>query len=279
MERAFEGPPLYDFSDDEGVRHRLWALTEPKTIAEIQNTFQDRQLIIADGHHRYETALTFREEMRRVDASPSPVKAYNYVTMTLVSVEDEGLTVLPTHRLVTPPRYQRPIEILQALEPYFHLERRMIPATEPGIQKYLQEMEDRGGEGHILGLYVAGAEFYLLTLKEKGMAREIMGSQALQELDLVILHQLVFRRLLGLDDEAMIGFTHDEAFALEQVRAGRYVAAFFLNPTPVAQVVKVVTAGERLPAKATYFYPKLISGLVFLKVDPAQSLKDLRGWV
>ena len=282
LERTFEDPPLYDFWDGEGVRHRLWALQEPKTVAEIHNAFQDRQLIIADGHHRYETALTFREEMRRVDSSPSPVKAYNYVMMTVVSIEDEGLTVLPTHRLVTRPRYQRPTEILQALEPYFHLERRLIASTEPGIEKYLQEMEDRGGEGHVLGLYLGGAEFYLLTLKDKGLGREIVEpgySQAFQELDLVILHRLVFRRLLELSDEAMIGFTHDEEFALEQVRTGRYAAAFFLNPTPVAQVVKVATVGERLPAKATYFYPKLPSGLVFFKVDPTQSLKDQRGWV
>jgi uncharacterized protein (DUF1015 family) len=282
LERALQAPPLYDFWDGEGVRHRLWAMQEPKTVAEIHNAFQDRQLIIADGHHRYETALTFREEMRRLDSSPSPVKAYNYVMMTLVSIEDEGLTVLPTHRLVTPPRHQRPAEILQALEPYFHLERRMIASTEPAIRKVLQEMEDRRGEGHILGLYVGGAEFYLLTLKDKGLRAEIRepgSSHAFQELDLVILHRLVFRRLLELQDEAMIGFTPDEAFAFEQVRTGRYAAAFFLNPIPVGQVVQVVTAGERLPAKATYFYPKLLSGLVFFKVDPTQSLMDQRGRV
>jgi len=279
LERALQAPPLYDFWDGEGVRHRLWVMQEPKTVAEIHNAFQDRQLIIADGHHRYETALTFREEMRRLDSRPSPVKAYNYVMMTLVSIEDEGLTVLPTHRLVTPPRHQRPAEILQALEPYFYLERRMINSTEPGIQKFLQEMEDRRGEGHVLGLYAGGAEFYLLTLKDKIEVMEPGSSQAFQELDLVILHRLVFRRLLELHDEAMIGFTHDEAFALEQVRSGRYTAAFFLNPTPVSQVVKVVTVGERLPAKATYFYPKLPSGLVFFKVDPPQSLKDQGEWV
>lgn len=276
LERAFQDPPLYDFWEGEETRHRLWALQETHALAEIHNAFRDRQLIVADGHHRYETALTFRREMLGVDRNPSPVKAYNHVMMTLVSAEDEGLTVLPTHRLVTPPRHQRPTQILQALEPYFHLDRRVIAPTDRRIQKYLQEMEDRGGEDHVLGLYVGGDAFYLLTLKNTGLNATMVesgDSQAFQEMDLVILHHLVFQKLLDLHDEAMIGFTHDEGFALEQVRAGRYAGAFFLNPTPVAQVVEVATAGERLPAKATYFYPKLVSGLVFLKVDPGEVLE------
>jgi uncharacterized protein (DUF1015 family) len=275
LERALQDPPLYDFWEGEDIRHRLWALQEAATVAEIHNAFRDRQLIVADGHHRYETALTFRKEMLKTDRSPSPIKAYNYVMMTLVSAEDEGLTVLPTHRLVTPPRHQRPAEILQAIQPYFHLERRTIASTESGLRKCLQEMEDRGSNGHVIGLYVGGAEFYLLTLKDTGTRAAILepgNSQAFQELDLIVLHRLIFQKLLDLHDEATIGFTHDETVALAEVQTGRYTGAFFLNPTTVSQVVRVATAGERLPAKATYFYPKLVSGLVFLKVNPTEIL-------
>ncbi|MFQ5962461.1 MAG: DUF1015 family protein, partial [Candidatus Methylomirabilales bacterium] len=276
LEHALQGPPLYDFWEGEEIRHRLWALQAPETLLEIHHALQDRLLIVADGHHRYETGLTFRKEMLAVDSSPTPTKAYNYVMMTLVSAEDEGLTVLPTHRLVTPPRHQRPPEILQVLEPYLHLERRQIASRELGIQKCLQEMEDRGREGPVFGLYVGGAEFYLLTLKDKETSAAIVepgDAQAFQELDLVLLHRLVFQRLLDLHDEAAIGFTPDEMFALEQVRAGRYAGAFFLNPIPVSHVIRVATAGERFPAKATYFYPKLVSGLVFLKVNPTEVLE------
>lgn len=275
LERAFEAPPLYDFWEGETVRHRLWALRDAKIVAEIHRAFRDRQLIIADGHHRYETAVTFRKEMLAIDSSPGPNKAYNYVMMTLVSAEDEGLTVFPTHRLVTPPRHQRPTELLKAVEPIFHLERRAITSGGPGIQECLREMEDRGREEHILGLYVGGMEFYLLTLKDKDVGAEIVkpgDSPVFRELDLVLLHRLIFEKLLDVHDEATLGFTHDETFALEQVRAGRYTGAFFLNPTLISQVVRVATAGERLPAKATYFYPKLVSGLVFLKVSPTESL-------
>lgn len=282
LERALQGQPLCDFWEREAVRHRLWALKDPRTLAEVHDAFRDRQIIIADGHHRYETALTFRKEMLEVDSSRGPIHAYDYVMMTLVSVEDEGLTVLPTHRLVTPPRHQQGIEILQALEPYFHLQRRIIASTEAGIQKYLEEMEDWGKEDHVFGLYVGGAEFYLLTLKDKRLSTELLEpgrSQAFQGLDLVILHRLVFQRLLDLHDEAMIGYTPDEEFALEQVQAGRYAGAFFVNPTPVTQVVKVATAGERLPTKATYFYPKLGSGLVCYKVDRNEVLNMLEEFV
>ncbi len=275
LEPTLQDPPLWDFWEGDAVRHRLWALQEARTVAEIHHAFQGRQLIVADGHHRYETALAFRKEMLPVDPRPNPLKAYNYVMMTLVSVEDEGLTVLPTHRLVTPRRHQRPTEILHALEPYFHLERRVIVSGEPGIQACLQEMEDRGRGGHIFGLYVGGTECYLLTAKETGVSAEMLtpeDSPAVRELDLVLLHRLVFQKLLGVHDEATIGFTPDEVFALEQVKAGRYTAAFFLNPTPISQVVSVATAGQRLPAKATYFYPKLVSGLVFLKVNPSEVL-------
>lgn len=276
LERAFQSSPLCDFWEGEAVRHRLWALKDPRTLVEIHNAFKDRQLIIADGHHRYETALTFRKEMRERDSSPSPIKAYEYVMMTVVSVEDEGLTVLPTHRLVAPPRHRQPFEILQALEPYFRLQQRIIGSAGPGIQKYLEEMEDRGKEDHVFGLYVGGREFYLLTLKDKRLSAELLEpgrSQAFQELDLVILHRLVFERLLDLHDGAKIGYTPDEEFALEQVQAGRYTGAFFVNPTPVTQVVKVATAGERLPTKATYFYPKLASGLVCFKADQNEVLE------
>lgn len=273
-ESAVEGAPLYDFSDGDAVRHRVWAIREPEALTAIQQAFQDRRLIIADGHHRYETALTFQKEMLAIDRSPSPLKAYNYVMMTLVSIEDEGLTVLPTHRLVTLPRHQAATEILQALAPDFHVERRLLSSTD--FQKCLQEMEDRSATGHVLGLYAGGPEFCLLILRDRGSAREIIApesSRGLKALDVVILHRLVFRTILGLHDDSTITFTPDEHFALEEVRSGRYTAAFFLAPTPVGQVVERVMAGERLPPKTTYFYPKLVSGLVFHKLDSSESLE------
>lgn len=267
--------PLYDFSDEEGIRHRLWLLQDSEAIAGLVMAFRDRPLFIADGHHRYETALTFREEMRHFDPVGGPERAYNFVMTTLISIEDEGLTVLPTHRLIHTSRVQGPDEILGTLKPYFHVEERALVGGGRGIQKCLEEMEDRGAHAHVFGLYTGGDTFSLLTLKDPHLAQEMAEpghSHPIRALDVVILERLVLRRLLNLGEAEGISFTHDGEVALQEVRSSRAHAAFFLNPIPAAQIVEVVTTGERLPPKSTYFYPKLLSGLVFFKVDQSEVL-------
>jgi uncharacterized protein (DUF1015 family) len=136
-------------------------------------------------------------------------------------------------------------------------------------------MEERGRRGHVFGLYTGGETFTLLTLKDPGVAERLTegdGSRGAQALDVVVLQDLIFQRLLQLTDPEMIRFTQDEEMALREVRHGRAAAAFFLNPIPVTQIAAAVSSGQRLPPKSTYFYPKLLSGLVFCKVDPGESL-------
>ncbi|MFQ5847890.1 MAG: DUF1015 domain-containing protein [Candidatus Methylomirabilales bacterium] len=268
--------PLGDFVDEADVRHRLWALQDAAAIAKLILAFRERPLFIADGHHRYETALTFREEMRRTDTTARPEKAYNFVMMTLVSIEDRGLTVLPTHRLIRSDWSRGGAEILGILRPHFHCEERRIGGGEGALQKILKEMEEQGRHGHVFGLYTGGETVSLVTPKDPRVAEELIApgrSHHAPVLDVVIVDRLVFRRLLGLEGSGMIGFTQDEDVAFHEVRHGRAAAAFFLNPTPLEQVAATVTAGERLPPKSTYFYPKLVSGLVCLKVDPDEVLE------
>ncbi|MFQ5802102.1 MAG: DUF1015 domain-containing protein [Candidatus Methylomirabilales bacterium] len=259
--------PLCDFRDGASVRHRVWILQDAQAIAGIVTAFRDRPLFIADGHHRYETALTFQKEMRRIDSPEGPDHAYNFVMMTLVSIEDEGLTILPTHRLVQTTRHHGSMEILAVLKAHFLCEERVIQGGE-GIEKFLEEMGDRGRQAHVLGLYTGGDTFHLLTLKDPGVL-EGLGEQPL---DVVVLEHLVFRKLLRIEDTAMIRYTPDDRVAVAEVRHGRATAAFFLNPTPMTRITEIVSAGDRLPPKSTYFYPKLISGLVFFKVDPSEIL-------
>ena len=275
LRSATRTDPLCDFGDEAGVRHRLWLLQKPETIARLVTAFRDRPLFIADGHHRYEAALTFREEMRQADATGGPEKAYNFVMMTLVSIEDEGLTVLPTHRLIRAEWGRAGSEILTLLESHFSREQRVIDHGEGGLQKYIEEMEERGRRGHVFGLYTGGETFALLTLKDPGRVERLTegsGSRGVQALDVVILQDLIFQKLLQLTDPEMIRFTQDEEVALREVRHGRAAAAFFLNPIPVTQIAATVSSGQRLPPKSTYFYPKLLSGLVFFQVDPRESL-------
>ncbi|MGH7372140.1 MAG: DUF1015 domain-containing protein, partial [Candidatus Methylomirabilales bacterium] len=199
LRSATRTDPLCDFVDEAGVRHRLWLLQKPETIARLVTAFRDRPLFIADGHHRYETALTFREEMRRADATGGPEKAYNFVMMTLVSIEDEGLTVLPTHRLIRAEWGRAGSEILTLLESHFSREQRVIDHGEGGLQKYLEEMEERGRRGHVFGLYTGGETFALLTSKDPGRVEgltEGSGSRGAQVLDVVILEDLIFQKLL-----------------------------------------------------------------------------------
>ena len=259
--------PLCDFRDGASVQHRVWILQDAQAIAELVTAFRDRPLFIADGHHRYETALTFQKEMRQIDSPEGPDKAYNFVMMTLVSIEDEGLTILPTHRLVEATRHRESTEILANLKPHFHCEERVIRGGE-GTEKFLEEMRDRGRQAHVLGLFTGGDTFHLLTLKDPG----VLGELGEPPLDVVVLEHLVFHKLLKVEDAAMIRYTPDEQVAVAEVRHGRAAAAFFLNPTPVNRITEIVSAGDRLPPKSTYFYPKLVSGLVFLKIDPSEIL-------
>ena len=276
LRQTTQEQPLCDFADEGDIRHRLWLLHDSETIASLVMAFRDRPLFIADGHHRYETALTFREEMRHVDPLGGPERAYNFVMATLISIEDEGLTVLPTHRLIHASRVQQPEEILGTLKPYFHVEQRVLVGKGRGIEKCLEEMEDRGTHAHVFGLYTGGDTVSLLTLKDPQLAQEMAEpgrSHPHRPLDVVILEHLVLRKLLNLEEADGISFTHDGEAALQEVLSGRAHAAFFLSPIPATQIVEVVTTGERLPPKSTYFYPKLLSGLVFFKVDQSEVLE------
>ncbi len=266
--------PLCDFGDTPGVRHRLWVLQDVEAVRDLVIAFHERPLFIADGHHRYETALAFQKEMEHIDVRGGPDKAYNFVMMTLVSIEDEGLTVLPTHRLIQATRGRGWTEILRFIKPHFHCDARVIREGE-GIQKYLEEMEDRGRQAHVFGLYTGGDTFTILTLKDSGVVEGLAEpgrSSGVQPLDVVVLEHLIFRKLLKIEDTGVIRYTHDDQLALEEVRQGRAAAAFFVNLTPVSRITQIVSAGERLPPKTTFFYPKLASGLVFFKMDPSEIL-------
>ncbi|MFQ5989198.1 MAG: DUF1015 domain-containing protein [Candidatus Methylomirabilales bacterium] len=266
--------PLCDFGDAPGVRHRLWVLQDAEAIRDLVMAFRERPLFIADGHHRYETALTFQKEMEHIDVRGGPDKAYNFVMMTLVSIGDEGLTILPTHRLIQATRDRSWTEILRSLKPHFHCDGRVIREGE-GIKIYFEEMEDRGRQAHVFGLYTGGDTFTILTLKDPGVLKGLAESGRSfggQPLDVVVLEHLVFRRLLKIEDAEVIRYTHDDQLALAEVRQGRAAAAFFVNPTPVSRITEIVSAGERLPPKTTFFYPKLASGLVFFKVDRSEIL-------
>ncbi|MFA5354231.1 MAG: DUF1015 domain-containing protein [Thermodesulfovibrionales bacterium] len=246
--------------DGDGAVHRLYRIDDPEKIELINGELSAKPIFIADGHHRYEVALEFKREMERAmgwdkDAVREP-QPWDYVMMFLANMADEGLTVLSAHRLV---KGLDKAEALKALEPFFEMQSQGMDA------EVLQTLR-REGKG-FFGLYLKGEENWLL-LRFKGAELSHIHP-ALRELDVVTLHELVFKDILGSrgsgSEGLSIEFEMDVSEAMGEVRKGEFDAVFFLNPTVVADVERVSLAHLRMPPKSTYFYPKLLTGMVINK--------------
>lgn len=265
---------LYSVNDQDGCRHTLWAITDVATLAEIKRQFADKALYIADGHHRYTTALQLRELMREKGAV-SDDSPYNYTMMYLCGMEDEGLSVLPTHRLVRIPGPATAEFLAEAMQNSFEVEEIGGGTREFLVAEVLARM-DENDHGTMFGLYHPGVDrCFLLTLKPGVMAKKCSANhpQSLQELDVVVLSELVLDSILGLshqrcEDESLIHYYPDPDEALDaavkeslDARHGTPVL-FLMNPTLVSQVQRVADEGLVMPHKSTYFYPKVLTGLL-----------------
>lgn len=257
--------PIVSFDDGKGVVHRLWRMEDPESIALIQKEMRGKPFIIADGHHRYETALEFRRLMRL--APESFRDAYDSVMMCLVRIESPGLTILPFHRLLPAPGPER---IMERLATAFEMEEQPLPIAREQYPEALRSFLSRRPEaGTTFGLYRGGTLTVLRLRKGYDIRRHLRpGTPSLvEELDVTILHQVIFQGLLGLDEQGLvqegrIRFFSKPEEAAQEVEVGRGAAAFFLRPSRIDQVWRIATAGQRMPQKSTNFYPKLISGLV-----------------
>ncbi|MDH7602633.1 MAG: DUF1015 domain-containing protein [Armatimonadota bacterium] len=245
--------PVAAAVDKDGVRHRLWTLTDESAIRKIVETLAPCQIAIADGHHRYETALAYRSECRQ-GKSESDVLPCDYVLMTLVNVYQKDLTVFPTHRVIKGLADEDLKQLNARLPELFDIQT-STPET------LLQDMRARGA----IGMFSPQGAF---TLKSKPQSHDLIpGSEASRRLELNLLHKLILERILGIDEEKLrhethVLYTRDPKEAVELVCCGRGQVAFLLNHIDVRSVLEIAAAGERMPQKATYFYPKLLSGLV-----------------
>lgn len=255
--------PRYDF-DDGLVTHRLWVVNDPVTIGAFCDDFTDRKLYIADGHHRYETSINYRNYCREQDQyNPGS----DYVMMFLADMADEGLVVFPTHRLVRDLSNFDEASLIESSKAYFD-----ISQITPDIVE--NELNTLAKEGKKAFAFYTKENCCLLVLRDKNIMREIIPDQsdAYRFLDVSILHSLVLERLLGIDKENMANqknLTYTRSFeeAVRSVDSGDSQCAFFLNPTAVSEIGEVAAAGEKMPQKSTYFYPKLTTGLVMNKMD------------
>ena len=249
------GPPWGDVTDDEGTRHRVWPVTDTEAIAAAQRALAGAELLIADGHHRYETARVYADEV----GGEGP---HRYVLMCLVALEDPGLTVFPTHRLVRGLTPQQQEALAGAIRASFDVEEvdraALVPAGDGAGPLRLGYMDS-----HL-------KRPFALTLKDPAIADRALPerSQPYRQLDTAVLEALLLKGALGMSDDDIshlhgLGYARDADEALWLLDRGEYDAGFFLRPTPVEQVRAVAAAGESMPPKSTFFYPKLLTGLLF----------------
>ncbi|HTC43149.1 MAG TPA: DUF1015 domain-containing protein [Candidatus Acidoferrales bacterium] len=271
--------PVTELTDEYGVIHRLWLITDPHRISAIQNAMSDQKLVIADGHHRYETSLNFRNECRTRAGKLIPDAPYEFSMMTFINTRSEGLTILPTHRVVANLRDFSWSSVRRYLEPWFSTE--VLPFDGPAQReevtaRFLQRLAAAKSQ-RAVGVYPRPEgdkrAFYLLTLRpEADIAQILPGLSPLQrELDVVLLHQGILEPALGITpnavaSEANLSYEREAATALDAVDNGAAQIAFLLNPVDVDLVVKVATANEVMPQKSTDFYPKLLSGITMYRI-------------
>jgi uncharacterized protein (DUF1015 family) len=259
-------PDVYA-KDDEGVVHQMWVVTDQAVIAQTQDHLGDKDVVIADGHHRYETALNYRNERREAEKPDGPAE-YDYVLMFLSNSLGEGFTVLPTHRLVKSVDEKAARDLPNRLAESFDVKAVRFDPADPA--PFMDTLKTAGATAPSFGVIAPGGVSSVVTLKkQKYLAGDTGGlSDVLRLLDVSVLQELVFERMLGITKEAVadksiIGYTISPKEAAQSVAKGETKVAFLLNPADVGVVMDVAVKGGVMPQKSTYFYPKLISGLVF----------------
>lgn len=248
LDGVTETEPVSKVTDGEGVTHTLWRISDEKRIDAIVNAMADKKLYIADGHHRYETALRYRDFTGYPEAG--------CLLMTMVDMDSEGLLVLPTHRI-----FKKECDVeaaIKAMEEDFDIS---VTQSKAEMEAYLDKNKDK----HVFGIY-SGGVYRTATLKWA-----VDFNSPVKDLDVSVLHDVILEKQFGVTKEDLasqtcLEYTRDTDEAVAAVDSGKAAAAFILNPTKVSQIRDVADAGEKMPQKSTYFHPKLISGLIMRRL-------------
>jgi len=258
--------PEINIIDEANETHRIWVIDNEDVIDKIVQAMTDKKIYIADGHHRYETALEYAAEMKEQGH-----EGYDYVMMTLDNLYDEGLVVLPTHRMVGNIKNFELNKFKKDLSQLFEVK---LVGNKDNIKDFMQGLTDRGKYNHVFGMYV-NENLYFLTLKDTDQANTLLPpdrSEAWKALDVALLDNLVLDQMLGIGEQERrnqdnLAYSRSEDQVIEQVDNRKYQLGFILNPTRVEEIVNVAQARDKMPQKSTYFYPKLITGLVINKLN------------
>src|SRR6266849_6075434 len=277
LDAAARGTPEVEVRDEYDVVHRLWPVTNANAIETIQREMADKKLVIADGHHRYETALAYRDECRARAGRVDPNAPYEKVMMTLFNTAGKGLTILPTHRVVANVKGFSFEAFRAALADTFDWRSYPFAGAAHRTEAYMtfrMDLADRGQEQRAIGVYAGAGAFYLCLLKKEANLEALLPevSAAQRQLDVVLLHRLILGRGLGITADAVkseknITYEREMDAAIAEVNRGRAQICFLLNSVSVETVSTMAKAGEVLPQKSTDFFPKLMSGITMYRLE------------
>lgn len=246
----------------EGIRNRAWRLDDETAIKKIQAVMRNADTFIADGHHRFEVSRMYSKELERTGASERLKESSRYIMVYFVESKEDMLTVLPAHRLPRDIGGLNKEEIIARLQKFFVIEK-------AGSLGAMMSKLNGSRNTHAFGMYLGSGRFHLLKLKSMDPVEELIRNKpkAWKALDVVILHLFIFQHVLDIrDDDDNIEFVKSPKETAKSVDNGKFKIAFFLNPTKVAEVKRIARLGEKMPRKATYFYPKQVSGIVINKL-------------
>lgn len=270
LKPAYETSPDVQLVDDADTQHSLWVISNDETCAGISQALAERTLYIADGHHRYETALAYRDARRAKDG-PGPDQPYDYLMIYLSSMEEASRSIFPIHRFVSGLTRETMEQLSSSLQKYFEI--REVRGNEPDRQqRMISMMNEQPADRNSFGVYLPAADSYqiLTALKPRPVisAEKTARSTTYCSLDVAVLDRVILGDVLGVSSEgpnadAKVRFVERTDKAFEETSRPGFQVAFFVNPTSMEEIRAVSEAGEKMPQKSTYFYPKPLTGMVF----------------
>jgi uncharacterized protein (DUF1015 family) len=278
---ALEGvAPFVEVQLDSDGECKLWRITDPAVIEKVQREMREQTLLIADGHHRYEATLRYRDQLRSERGQFSGSEAFNYIMTYCANMNDDNVVILPTHRLVRGFTHKPFLELEEALQTYFYVEQH--PKTPEGKVSFLKALKTAAKKHRVIGAsFKRDPRYLILRLKNKRSMQRLAKdlSAPLRELDVSTLHLLILEHILAMSPEQQVSgetirYSQDEEAVLQSLEKENFQAAFILAATKKEEIQTIVTAGEKMPQKSTYFYPKLSSGLIVNKIEPEEQIES-----
>lgn len=272
LEEQSDRTPDLAFVTDENVNTRIWIVTDEDLNCRISGLFGDKQLFVADGHHRYETALAYSRMRHKEDGTADGTMAYDYVMMMLVSMSDGGLFIFPTHRMIRGLERFDETLLIGRLTEEFTISK--IYFTEGDYAEIITDRLANSVNETLFGLYTGMNHYYLLKLKDSTNLDLLAEgkSEAYKHLDVTVLHKLILEKYMGIDEESVneqrnLVYTHDAHHAVEAVQRGDFNCVFLMNPPKLSEIKAVAQANEKMPQKSTHFWPKPVTGIVMNKFE------------